>query len=748
MLQSWGIARRVYSGFFIGLVLIALLGAVSYRAASSLSTIFKDYQNRVRQSVLVSDLREDAFQVVQGTLAFRQSGNVADADMARQNIAEILELRPELEEVFPVGHPSRDALLGTVALVATYAARLEEGVAARLAFDSLVKEVRATGLAAREEVSRMRVRAQAMGDTVTLAAVGPILEELMIGRLNFERFVSNSEAAFYAEAEANLEKTMVDLKAFDRFGMDKEIVAAARTGQQATAAYLEMIGRARVLVDQRFAVAKIIFQDLAPAIEEGFDGAYQTLADSQTALGDEGRLVTAQTEQRVVMLAGLALLLATGAAFVVGRWIARSVMAMAARTEDLAQGDLDSPIEGTAHAHELGAMARALEVFRDNARRVRQLDADKAAEEERLRAARAAMMQELQASFGRAVDAAVAGDFSRRIDANFPDRELNDLATGVNTLLGTVESGLVETGRVVSRLAEGDLTEGMRGTFAGAFAELQRNMNDAVRRLADLIASISSASHEVGSRTGEITSVATNLARRAEAQAASLEQTAAAIEEMSATIRANADNARRASDKTKDAQGKAMRGQDVAASAVRAMGEIEQSSTKISDIIAVIDSIAFQTNLLALNAAVEAARAGDAGKGFAVVASEVRTLAQRSSEAARDIKALISQSSTKVVDGVALVHASGEALRELYGAVEEVSQMVSDISSASTEQASTMTEISSSVSEMDRITQANTGLADQSASAAQVLGSQADRLADLVRTFRVGPVADPTRRAA
>ena len=229
---------------------------------------------------------------------------------------------------------------------------------------------------------------------------------------------------------------------------------------------------------------------------------------------------------------------------------------------------------------------------------------------------------------------------------------------------------------------------------------------------------------------------ARDLSGRTEAQASAIEQTSATVEEISATIATNADGAREAAAITREARSRAQHGQSVVGDAVSSMSEIETSSGRIGDITAVIDGIAFQTNLLALNAAVEAARAGEAGKGFAVVASEVRTLAQRSSEAARDIKELIAASGAKVADGVRLVNATGDALGGLLESISSIAGSVEDIAQASQEQATGMQEITSAVTHMDDATQRNAALAEESARAATALRSESDQLAELIGFFR------------
>ncbi len=242
-----------------------------------------------------------------------------------------------------------------------------------------------------------------------------------------------------------------------------------------------------------------------------------------------------------------------------------------------------------------------------------------------------------------------------------------------------------------------------------------------------------------------------DLADRTEQQASSLEETAASMEELGATVRSNADNAQRANVMAADARTAAESGGGVAGSAIDAMRRIEESSRKITDIIGVIDEIAFQTNLLALNAAVEAARAGDAGRGFAVVAQEVRQLAQRSAQASKEIKGLIMDSDAQVKDGVDLVKKAGGALDGIVSGVHQVATLIAEMASASAEQATALDEINSTVASMDEMTQRNAALVEETTAAAQAMSGQAGDLKGLIGFFKMEQTAyaaQPVRAAA
>ena len=344
----------------------------------------------------------------------------------------------------------------------------------------------------------------------------------------------------------------------------------------------------------------------------------------------------------------------------------------------------------------------------------------------------------VQSQIDDVVAAANKGDFARRVDAASADGALREMSENVNRLVETVEAGLSETSRVVSSIASGDLSAEMTGEFAGSFKALQDDVNSTVRRLRDLVGQIKNRSNAMSARIADVRSGADNLSGRAESQAASLEETAATMEEISSTIKTNADATKQATETSREASNRAERGGSVVGEAVGAMDRIESSSSEIGDIVGVIDSIAFQTNLLALNAAVEAARAGDAGKGFAVVASEVRTLAQRSSDAARDIRQLIDESTGQVSEGVRLVRETGDALKAISEAIGSVEEMVIGVAAANQEQSVGVQEISATISQLDGMTQSNASLADQSATNAKALAEDAVQLVELVSYFDVG----------
>jgi len=343
------------------------------------------------------------------------------------------------------------------------------------------------------------------------------------------------------------------------------------------------------------------------------------------------------------------------------------------------------------------------------------------------------------------IQKASMGQLDSRLDVNVYQGFMKNVAEGVNQMLDSVVEPIKEMRNVLTGLSEGDLTRQMNGDFHGEFAHLNEAINTSMIKLQQMAGEIRHAGSSITTGASEIAHGNTTLSQRTEAQAASLEETAASMEEMTSTVKKNAENAQEANRLADNARKLAESGGDIAGKVVNSMDEISQSSSKIAEIIGVIDEIAFQTNLLALNAAVEAARAGEQGRGFAVVASEVRNLAQRSASAAKEIKELISDSVEKVEEGARYVDESGNALQEIMAAVENVSSIIGEIASASQEQASGIDQVNTAVNQMDEGTQQNAALVEQVAAASESMEEQARQLQKLVNFFRVdGSQPQPT----
>ncbi len=333
------------------------------------------------------------------------------------------------------------------------------------------------------------------------------------------------------------------------------------------------------------------------------------------------------------------------------------------------------------------------------------------------------------------VQAAKAGDLDQRLEIAGKEGFFLQLSEGINEMIGTISNSFNDVARVMRAMSDGDLTQKITDDYEGTYADVQNDINATIDKFEDVVGQIVESSEFFKSTSEEIASGNNNLSQRAEEQASTLEETASSMEELTGTVKNNADNAQQANQLAASARGTAEKGGEVVKEAVIAMEEINSSSTKIAEIIGVIDEIAFQTNLLALNASVEAARAGEQGRGFAVVATEVRNLAGRSATAAKEIKDLITDSAEKVENGSKLVNESGETLSEIVAGVKKVGDIISEIAAASSEQSAGIDQINKAVSQMDEMTQQNAALAEEASAASESSVSKAVDMVKLVEFF-------------
>ena len=501
------------------------------------------------------------------------------------------------------------------------------------------------------------------------------------------------------------------------------------------------------LIDQyksTFDEFAVVDTELSAKVAE-LDADFQALSPQVSSLAKEAetRAATAAAELNTVNqitlyssfgIIALATIMMLGAGLVIGRSISVPLKRLSDNAEELGEGKLDIEIKPDSSKSEIGVLTRALEVFLENAIRVAKLGEEEAIRQQEV-LKRSKMMDELQASFRSVVGAASAGDFSQRVDMDVPDPELAQLSNNVNALVDTVDRGLKETGEVMAALANTNLTVRMEGEYQGAFLQLKNDTNRVGDRLTEVVKQLRTTSRALKTATGEILSGANDLSDRTTRQAATIEETSAAMEQLATTVLENAKEAEEASGIADRVRTTAEEGGDVMRQANEAMERITSSSNKISNIIGMIDDIAFQTNLLALNASVEAARAGEAGKGFAVVAVEVRRLAQSAAEASNEVKALIEQSVTEVDGGSKLVAQAAKSLEAMLEAARSNNTIMVSIADKSKSQASSIEQINQAVRDMDETTQHNAALVEETNAAIEQTESQANELDNIVEVF-------------
>jgi methyl-accepting chemotaxis protein len=446
---------------------------------------------------------------------------------------------------------------------------------------------------------------------------------------------------------------------------------------------------------------------------DNFVGAVEDTIEQLKVANDVARTAATKAQAAasrtalVATIVGLisALVIALIAGFVATRSIVRPIFTMIGYMQKLMAGDTTITVASAERKDEFGKMGQAIVAFRDAAIEKIRVEQEALAQRE---------MSEQERAEREADKAREAAEDARAIAA---------------------------LGQGLSAMSNGDLTHRIDIEFSAKSAQLKTDFNAAIAQLQQAVSVVVSNVAGIQSGAGEISQAADDLSRRTEQQAASLEETAAALDEITATVNKTASGARQASDVVQAARGDAEKSGAVVRDAVAAMTAIEQSSSQINQIIGVIDEIAFQTNLLALNAGVEAARAGEAGRGFAVVASEVRALAQRSAEAAKEIKTLISASTGQVGQGVKLVDETGHALQRIVDRVAEIDSLVTEIAASAQEQAVGLAQVNTAVNQMDQVTQQNAAMVEQSTAASHSLAQEAEVLQASVAQFRVGDAA-------
>ncbi len=461
------------------------------------------------------------------------------------------------------------------------------------------------------------------------------------------------------------------------------------------------VGSYRTLMAERAAAMASLtkaFDVVAEELKGRLDRSSAAFTEASQAVDGASSLMMTSllVAATAVVLLGIVLALA------VGRSISRPIIALTRTMGRLADADYAVEVSGKTRGDEIGAMARAVEVFKSTGLSL--------------------LAKEREASETRAVAEA--------------ERARNDAAQAASAqeqafVVAAIGSGLTQ-------LAKGDLTCRLDASFPAEYRQVQSDFNEALTQLQSIVTTVVATAHGFESGTAEITKAADDLSRRTEQQAASLEQTAAALDEITATVRRTAESSNDARALMTTAREEAERSGAVVGDAVKAMGDIERSSLQIGQIIGVIDEIAFQTNLLALNAGVEAARAGEAGRGFAVVASEVRALAQRSASAAKEIKQLIGTSTQQVSQGVTLVGETGKALGQIVVEIRAVSETIATIAASAQEQATGLHEVNAAVNQMDQVTQQNAAMVEQSTAASHALSQEAQELSRLTARFTLG----------
>jgi len=746
------VGTRIHFGFLLILVLLGLVAVFGVRALTGVETGFNRYAAISDNSLHLSELDGDVSDMRRNVVNYSFSGNNALIEPTRAQQAKLAQgLRTVREATQDAGR--RANLDRMIQLFDGYMANFVKLTEIRERRDRLYdQDLLPIGNKARENISQIIAAGSADGDFESASAAGVVMEKLMVSRISALHFVANPSDKALDEVKTRNADFRSAIAAFADRQTNPVRKRLAEETAQLGARYLDTVNALSTVVTEAQILA---FTTMVGEAEQFADLVNKTVASQNDARLQVQNAMKADTADTVTLVTGLAIgafVIGMLVAYLTARSIVKPVVSMTGTMTDLAAGNLTVTVPALANQDEIGEMAKAVQVFKDNAiekKRMDEAERDRLEAERRADEAQRAREQAIGEEIAGLIDAVSKGDLERRIELSGKEGFYRTMSEGINRLTDTVESVIADLGEVLSALAQGDLNRRVTRDYQGAFQQVKTDVNATSAKLAEIVGQITQAADTIASAAAEVSLGSSDLADRTEQQASSLEETAASMEELGATVRSNADNAQRANIMAAEARTAAESGNGVTGSAIDAMRRIEESSRKITDIIGVIDEIAFQTNLLALNAAVEAARAGDAGRGFAVVAQEVRQLAQRSAQASKEIKGLILDSDSQVKDGVDLVKKAGGALNGIVSGVHQVATLIAEMASASAEQATALDEINATVASMDEMTQKNAALVEETTAAAQAMSGQAGDLKGLIGFFKLETgYAPPVRTAA
>jgi methyl-accepting chemotaxis protein len=748
------VKHRIWGGFSTVIAFVVVVAALAFFGFSHVFDTVVAFDRVSDNTVRVLTLDRNIVGLRRNVLLF--NGSQGDSK-ALSRIRELQgSVRKDLIDASAATtNPERKAMLdGMLALFDQYSANLERVIDLKGKRDRLVAEVLLpTGATMRTQMTTVIDTAMADKDWEVAALAGKAQEQLMLGRLNANRFLAMPSQKLIDDAVTQFANTDTALKVVAERAKD---VRQKRILDAVLALVPKYAGAFSEVTALSQDIDRLVSKENAAVAAHLGDEASK-VKSSQLAtldhLGDDAKETASSQKRNSSILSVAAIALGLGFAALIARSIIGPITAMTGAMTELAGGKLNTLVPALDRRDEIGAMAQAVQVFKQNAIDKVRMEAEaRAAEqaqrdaEEQQRLREAAIVAEV----AEVAKAASEGDLDRSIDLTGKDGFLLDLCQGVNNLVRLTGIALKDVAAILEAVAHGDLTQRIENDYAGVFGQLKADVNGTADKLFEIVTGINSSAGQITSAAREVSAGSSDLSERSEQQASALEETAASMEELAATVRQNAANAQQANQLAAGAREVAASGGQVVSDAIAAMGRIESSSQKIGDIVGMIDEIAFQTNLLALNAAVEAARAGDAGKGFAVVAQEVRNLAQRSAQASKEIKGLIGESTGQVRNGADLVKSAGHTLDEILGSVKRVADIVAEIAAASQEQASGIDQVNSAVTQMDEMTQQNAALVEESAAAAHSLEDQSGELTNLMAFFHTGETAaaPPARAVA
>jgi len=732
MLRRLSITHKIYGAFGALVALLGFLCLAGYFGVQTVAAIFSDYQVTAHQSLVATHVIKDV-ETLRVTAVKYRIGRTAEAAAAfKTQLAGLSSNTDETVAAF-AADPETAALLENVrAATAAYDKAFDAVVKLDQSRQAIVAQMGDKAKEARGLLADLTTYAASTNDLSSMQQTAEIGTNVLTMLGAVDRYMLGGNEADFAQIGDNGKKAADLATELAVVIFVPEPQAKANAIATAITDDLALADKLKAATDERTSVETNGLDATGTKLGGELDNLQAGISDRQVRLGDSGTVSTRSTQAVLAAVGAVAVLLGIAMAVLLGRWLSGTIRRMAEDMQRIAQGDLDTEVATSGQRHELGRMAEALAIFRTNGLAIRSMDeqkAQKALRDEEQRARNAA----LQAEVERVVAAAKAGDFSGRVSQAATRADETGVARSLNQVMETVERGVDETAAMLDAFADADLSRRMEGEFSGAFGRLKDSANIAAEKFSEVVHKLQAASRHLKTATGEILAGANDLSERTSNQASTIQETSAAIDQLQGTVAENARKADQVASQTQTASRIADEGGQVMTQATEAMARITESSAKISNIIGLIDDIAFQTNLLALNASVEAARAGEAGKGFAVVAVEVRRLAQSAAQASADVKQLVENSAQQVRGGTQLVEQAASKLSAVLAAVRENSQLVTSISAATREQAGAITEVSKAIRRMDEMTQHNAALVEETNASIEHTEAQAvelDRIAD------------------